>query len=91
MNNVLECSWINGRHYFRDIGDGVPKTTTKQLAEALQEQLRLRSSTGYIYIYNKFFILLFIIIISEDHHVKVYLMLKIVFLLVLLESLVEYL
>jgi len=49
MNNVLECSWINGRHYFRDIGDGVPKTTTKQLAEALQEQLRLRAATGYVY------------------------------------------
>jgi len=38
LTNVLECSWINGKHYYRDIGDGVPKTTTKQLAEALQEQ-----------------------------------------------------
>jgi len=49
MHNVLECSWINGRHYIRDIGDGVPKTTTKQLSEALQEQLRLRAATGYVY------------------------------------------
>ena len=47
MNNVLECSWINGRHYDRNIGDGVPRTTTKKLAEALKEQLRLRGETRY--------------------------------------------
>ena len=30
---VFECVWINGRHYHRDIGDGVPRTTTEKLAE----------------------------------------------------------
>ena len=81
MNNVLECSWINGRHYFRDIGDGVPKTTTKQLAEALQEQLRLRAVTGYNIILYIILIILKNKLYIENHHVKVYLMLKIVFLL----------
>lgn len=39
---LFDCVWINGRHYNRDIGDGVPRTTVKDLSSGIQEQFKLR-------------------------------------------------
>ena len=39
---LFDCVWINGRHYNRDIGDGVPRTTVKDLYNGFQDQFKLR-------------------------------------------------
>ena len=39
---LFDCVWINGRHYNRDIGDGVPRTTVKDLSSGFQDQFKLR-------------------------------------------------
>lgn len=33
MEPVFDCVWINGRHYRRDIADGVPRLTSEELYE----------------------------------------------------------
>ena len=43
---VVDCVWINGRHYHRDIGDGVPRTTVAELSSGLQEQFAMRLESG---------------------------------------------
>ena len=43
---VVDCLWINGRHYHRDIGDGVPRTTAAELESGLMEQFKLRQESG---------------------------------------------
>eukprot|EP01036_Dinobryon_divergens_P031037 gene31037-40374_t len=43
---LFDCVWINGRHYNRDIGDGVPRTTVKDLSSGFQDQFKLRKSSG---------------------------------------------
>jgi hypothetical protein len=43
---VFDCVWINGRHYQRDIGDGVPRTTPMHLAAGFKEQFEMRKQTG---------------------------------------------
>lgn len=30
---VFDCVWVNARHYRREIGDGVPRTTSEELSE----------------------------------------------------------
>ena len=43
MNSpVFDCVWINGRHYNRNIGDGVARRHREDLAEGFREQFRLR-------------------------------------------------
>lgn len=39
---VFDCVWTNARHYFRNIGDGVPRTTVKDLQKGFEEQLEIR-------------------------------------------------
>jgi len=43
---VVDCLWINGRHYQRDVGDGVPRTTVSKLASGIREQFQLRLDSG---------------------------------------------
>ena len=43
---VFDCVWINGRHYHRDIADGVPRTTPSKLAEGFKEQFKMRVDSG---------------------------------------------
>ncbi len=43
---VFDCVWTNARHYFRDIADGVPRTTAAQLKSGLQEQFQMRKASG---------------------------------------------
>lgn len=43
---VFDCVWTNGRHYFRDIGDGVPRTTAEQLKSGFLDQLQARKAGG---------------------------------------------
>lgn len=43
---VVDCLWINGRHYHRDIGDGVPRTTVEELKSGLMEQFSMRAESG---------------------------------------------
>jgi len=39
---VFDCVWINGRHYRRNIGDGVARRHKDELAEGFKEQFKLR-------------------------------------------------
>lgn len=43
---VSDCVWVNGRHYRRDIADGVPRTTSAELGQGFKEQLKLRTESG---------------------------------------------
>jgi hypothetical protein len=43
---VFNCIWKNGRHYRRDISDGVPRTTAETLNQGFQEQFKLRKEGG---------------------------------------------
>ena len=43
---LFDCIWKNARHYHRDIGDGVPRTSTKKLSDGIKEQFQLRSESG---------------------------------------------
>lgn len=43
---VFDCVWTNARHYFRDIADGVPRTTAAQLKSGFLEMLQTRKSSG---------------------------------------------
>ena len=40
------CLWINGRHYQRDVGDGVPRLSEVTLAAGLKEQFKIRRDSG---------------------------------------------
>ena len=53
LGSIFDCSWINGRHYIRNIGDGVGRTTPAELSRGI-EQFAMRSKNGkppckYIY------------------------------------------
>jgi hypothetical protein len=39
---VFECVWVNSRHYRRDVGDGVPRRTAKELRSGILEQMEIR-------------------------------------------------
>ena len=43
---VFDCVWINARHYMRDVGDGVPRTSVEQLKQGFREQFKGRADTG---------------------------------------------
>ncbi len=43
---LFDCVWINARHYKRDIGDGVPRTTVAELKSGFMEQFKHRSEAG---------------------------------------------
>eukprot|EP01035_Chromulina_nebulosa_P018513 gene18513-24230_t len=43
---VFDCVWINGRHYHRDISDGVPRTAVSKQLEGFKEQMKLRLDSG---------------------------------------------
>lgn len=43
---VFDCVWINGRHYQRDVGDGVPRTSAYTLAEGFSDMFRIRKENG---------------------------------------------
>jgi len=43
---VFDCVWINARHYKRNVGDGVPRTTTADLKTGFQEMLKFRTDKG---------------------------------------------
>eukprot|EP00605_Chrysophyceae_sp_TOSAG23-4_P000536 GSChrysophyteH1.ASY1.ANO1.605.1 assembled CDS len=39
---VFDCVWVNARHYKRTVGDGVPRTTVKDLKSGFLEMLQFR-------------------------------------------------
>jgi hypothetical protein len=43
---VFDCVWINARHYKRDIGDGVARTTPELLEKGFREQFAMRKQSG---------------------------------------------
>jgi hypothetical protein len=43
---VFDCVWINGRHYERDVADGVPRATVEKQIAGFKEQLKMRLETG---------------------------------------------
>jgi hypothetical protein len=43
---VFDCIWINGRHYYRDLSDGVPRTTYEQAVSGFKEAFQLRREGG---------------------------------------------
>ncbi len=43
---VFDCVWVNGRHYSRDTGDGVPRTTVNELKRGILEQFKMRTDSG---------------------------------------------
>jgi len=43
---VFDCVWTNGRHYHRDIGDGVPRTTLQNAFQGFKESYTLRKEAG---------------------------------------------
>lgn len=43
---LFDCVWINGRHYFRELSDGVPRTTYEQAVNGFKESFRMRLETG---------------------------------------------
>ena len=43
---IHDCVWTNSRHYDRQTGDGVPKTSHLRLKEGINEQFRLRIPHG---------------------------------------------
>lgn len=43
---VFDCVWINGRHYFRDLSDGVPRTTYQQAVSGFKESYQMRLDSG---------------------------------------------
>jgi hypothetical protein len=49
---LFDCVWINARHYRRDVGDGVARTSPEELKAGFQEQV----CRSYLYIYPSSFI-----------------------------------
>lgn len=43
---VFDCVWINARHYKRDVGDGVPRTTVRDLRNGFQDMFKMRTEKG---------------------------------------------
>jgi len=43
---LFDCVWINGRHYNRQVGDGVPRTTIQHLRKGIEEQFKMRLDSG---------------------------------------------
>ena len=43
---VFDCVWINARHYKRNVGDGVPRTTASDLKSGFKEMLKFRTDKG---------------------------------------------
>ena len=46
LGNIFDCSWINGRHYHRNVGDGLGRTTPAELSKGIREQLAMRTKSG---------------------------------------------
>ena len=46
MKPVFDCTWINGRHYHRDVGDGVARVSSNDLASGIREQFAMRAKNG---------------------------------------------
>lgn len=42
---VFDCIWINGRHYYRDVSDGVPRTTYENAVSGFKEAFQLRKDS----------------------------------------------
>jgi len=65
---VSDCFWVNGRHYLRDVGDGVPRTSVSDLKDGLKEQFSLRKKAGNPpcrFIYNSGFSFFLIAVIKN--------------------------
>jgi hypothetical protein len=43
---VFDCVWINGRHYMRDLADGVPRTTLHAQYNGFKEMFEMRVKGG---------------------------------------------
>lgn len=43
---VFDCIWVNGRHYFRELADGVPRTTYEDAVAGFRDMYRMRLETG---------------------------------------------
>jgi len=43
---IFDCVWTNGRHYHRDVADGVPRTTLQAAYQGFKESFALRAETG---------------------------------------------
>jgi hypothetical protein len=46
MKPVFDCTWINARHYRRDVGDGLARVTSSDLASGIREQFAMRAKNG---------------------------------------------
>lgn len=46
MKPVFDCTWINARHYQRQIGDGLGRTSSAELSVGIREQFAMRTSSG---------------------------------------------
>jgi hypothetical protein len=42
---LFDCVWINGRHYHRDLGDGVARTTLQSAYSGFKEAAQLRAQS----------------------------------------------
>lgn len=43
---VFDCVWTNGRHYNREIGDGIPRTTLQVAYQGFKEMFSMRAQSG---------------------------------------------
>jgi hypothetical protein len=43
---VFDCVWINGRHYNRDLADGVPRTTLESAHSGFKDMFEMRLKGG---------------------------------------------
>jgi hypothetical protein len=43
---IFDCVWKNGRHYKRNIGDGVPRTTISELKQGFIDMFKLRKKAA---------------------------------------------
>ena len=57
MKPVFDCTWINARHYRRDVGDGVARVTSTDLASGIREQFAMRAKNGKKDLANPFLML----------------------------------
>ena len=46
MKPVFDCTWINARHYHRDVGDGLARVSSRDLASGIREQFAMRAKNG---------------------------------------------
>jgi hypothetical protein len=43
MQPLFDCNWINARHYMRNVGDGIARTTSADLSMGIREQFAMRA------------------------------------------------